>query len=395
MRLNIDSRRKQKGLCFLVSAVGTAIGFLAFCTGGNPAEIASLQKENKEQNIQLFVQQPGDEMVPITVKMQRREHTEEEENEILVLAYKEILEDLRGENVSLQKIETDLHFSYTWEVEGIKMNVVWSIPKELPIHRSGAVKRGQEAVSGELGLELISKEFSGSWSVPVTVLPESLDAISLEEYVQDYVESQDGQEVILPDTFHGKPLVYYSQKKESVFGYIIPGMLFGIVLWFYLEETKKKQIQKRKKELEEAYPEFALKIALFYAAGLSMRTIWNRMLEDGESEGYLKEELRRMNLRMKNGMPEALAYWSFGEACELQSYRRLVGIIEQTVVKGSRGLSQLLDDAARDSVSERRALIKRKGEEINTKLLLPMMLLFGVVIMLVMVPALLQVRIGL
>lgn len=393
--MNIDSVRKQKRLCISVAVIGAIIGMAAYLAGGTPAKVTSISKENQEQNIHLFVQPTGDSIVPVTVKIERREKTEEEENNILARAYEEVLEELRGENPSLSSIQTDLHFPYRWEVEGIKFSIFWSIPKTLPIQPSGAVKREKKSVSGELGLEITAKEFSGSWSVPVTILPDTEETLSLEEYIQDFVESQDGQAVVLPDSFQGKSLEYYFQKKESVFGYIIPGILFGIVLWFYLEETKKKQVQRKKKELEESYPEFALKIALFYSAGLSMRTIWDRMLGDGEPEGPLKEELRRMNMRIKNGMPEALAYWSFGEACGLQSYRRLVGIVEQTVVKGSRGLSQLLDDAARDSLSERRALIKRKGEEINTKLLIPMMMLLGVIIILVMVPAFMQMKVGL
>ena len=51
------------------------------------------------------------------------------------------------------------------------------------------------------------------------------------------------------------------------------------------------------------------------------------------------------------------------------------------------GLSKLLEKEMQDAFEEQENFAKKKGEELQTKLLLPMMLMLGLVIVIIMIPA--------
>ena len=64
----------------------------------------------------------------------------------------------------------------------------------------------------------------------------------------------------------------------------------------------------------------------------------------------------------------------------------------QNLRKGTRGLGLLLEQEAADAFEERKNLAKKYGEEAGTKLLLPMMIMFGIVVAVIMVPAMMSMQ---
>ena len=50
-------------------------------------------------------------------------------------------------------------------------------------------------------------------------------------------------------------------------------------------------------------------------------------------------------------------------------------------------MSKLLEKEMQDAFEEQENFAKKKGEELQTKLLLPMMLMLGLVIVIIMIPA--------
>lgn len=62
-------------------------------------------------------------------------------------------------------------------------------------------------------------------------------------------------------------------------------------------------------------------------------------------------------------------------------------MLAQNLKMGSYGLVALLEQEAERAFEVRKASAKRYGEEAGTKLLFPMMLMLGLVIVVLMVPA--------
>ena len=147
--------------------------------------------------------------------------------------------------------------------------------------------------------------------------------------------------------------------------------------------------------MELEYPELVSKIALLLGAGMTLQgalrkiaqTYGTKKKSGKEQELPAYEELLVLCREMENGMGEAAAYQRLGERCKNAEYRRLGTMLAQNLKMGSYGLVALLEQEAERAFEVRKASAKRYGEEAGTKLLFPMMLMLGLVIVVLMVPA--------
>lgn len=154
----------------------------------------------------------------------------------------------------------------------------------------------------------------------------------------------------------------------------------------------------RKEQMELDYSEVVNKLLILLGSGMSLKQSWNRIstqyLDKRKKkqvpERAVYEEMLTTNYEICDGESERLAYEKFGERTGLGSYQRLVRILIQNLQTGSRGLCTLLGQEAADALEERKALAKKLGEEAGTKMLLPLILMLGIVIAIIMVPAMLS-----
>ena len=107
-------------------------------------------------------------------------------------------------------------------------------------------------------------------------------------------------------------------------------------------------------------------------------------------KSYVYEEMLFACYEMQSGVVERKAYERFGRRLGLQPYTRLVGFLNQSLQKGNAALLKDLQKEAEEAQEERRNQARKKGEEAGTKLLIPMMLMLGIVMVLVMLPAFLS-----
>lgn len=99
------------------------------------------------------------------------------------------------------------------------------------------------------------------------------------------------------------------------------------------------------------------------------------------------------NHEILDGESERLAYQKFGERVDLGEYQRLIRILLQNLQTGSRGLCKLLEQESENALEERKALTCKLGEEAGTKMLLPLMMMLGIVIAIIMIPAMLSFQV--
>ena len=102
------------------------------------------------------------------------------------------------------------------------------------------------------------------------------------------------------------------------------------------------------------------------------------------------EEITCTCYEMQSGIPEAQAYERFGRRCQLPEYIRLGSVLSQNLKKGAKGLTALLEKEAEASLNERKNHARKIGERSGTRLLLPMTLMLGIVLVILMVPAFLS-----
>lgn len=165
------------------------------------------------------------------------------------------------------------------------------------------------------------------------------------------------------------------------------------------ERSDRQKMQKqRKDQLLSDYPELLTKMMIFLGAGMTVRTAWEQISEDYRRLRELKkrekrwvyEEMYETCCQLKRGVPEAQAYIEFGRRCGLPCYTKFAGYLEQSRKNGSGNLRERLKLEMEEAFEQRKHQARRLGEEASTKLLLPMFLMLGVVMIMVAVPAMLE-----
>ena len=133
---------------------------------------------------------------------------------------------------------------------------------------------------------------------------------------------------------------------------------------------------------------------LYLGAGLSVRSTFIRLgeeytkrREEGLSEQGAYEEILLVCRELASGVPEAEAYADFGQRCRSRQYTRLSAILAQNLKKGNQELLSVMQQEAKASFEERQNTARKLGEEAETKLLLPMIMMLAITMLIIIIPA--------
>lgn len=106
----------------------------------------------------------------------------------------------------------------------------------------------------------------------------------------------------------------------------------------------------------------------------------------GDSEDAY-EQMKLALRQMQNGVAETVAYEQFGMDCRLSSYLKLGTLLSQNLRLGTGNLAEMLKAEAKDAFEDRKALARKIGEECESRLLLPMLLMLLSILIMIMYPA--------
>lgn len=174
--------------------------------------------------------------------------------------------------------------------------------------------------------------------------------------------------------------VLSSSKENS--GLVIWGLTVAaaVAVFFLMDKDLQDQVEKRKKVMQIAYPDLVHSLAMYMVAGMTIRGAFQKLGE--------KSELARVTYReIQAGQSEMAAYEHFGKRAGPREYVRLSTLLCQNLKKGTGTLLARLEEEAVTSAESRVQNGRRLGEEAETKLLVPMVILLAVVMIMIMVPA--------
>ena len=335
----------------------------------------------------------------IEIPVSKRVYSNEEVKEAIKKGMDEILKILPGENTSLQNITTDLN--PVSELSDLGLSLKWDFGDGDIIDIQGKVDNENlsESVDIDIGVTLSYESYEESYVIPARVMPKPLTADeSLIKRFKDYISVADKKSAgesgfYLPESFEGKKLVYHLEDGMNFHLIWIMGIIVAILLYLREKNNDRQKLEKKKRELLKDYPDIVSKLIVFIGAGLSVRQSWEGIVKDYESENkekrYAYEEMAKSLARLKTGTPENVVYKEFGRSCLLRQYMKLASLLEQNRKSGISTLSTLLGMESQSAWEERLNLAKREGEELNTKLLLPLFMMLLIVMMMIIVPALL------
>ena len=164
------------------------------------------------------------------------------------------------------------------------------------------------------------------------------------------------------------------------------GILLGLSvaasagIFFLMDKDLADQVKKRKEALQLAYPDLVHRLALLLVAGLTIRGAFEKLGKDNELAKYTNHEIQ-------TGQSEQAAYEHFGKRAGVREYVKLSTLLCQNLKKGNSTLLARLEEEAVIAAESRIQSGKKLGEEAGTKLLVPMVMLLGVVMVMIMVPA--------
>ena len=396
-------RWKKQILC---AAVGLALAVLAQALQNGSSRLTSLERpdfEGEEQ--QILVEGLGEEGIPLEVQISPRQYKPEEARAL----YQQILEELPGrilgENASLSQVEHDLELIR--EIPEYGVSLKWESSRPEFVDSYGRVNRqgmGEEKEEVWLRVELTDSHTSETyqlqaWVLPETTTPQENALLQLKERLKEEDYAQRYSPVLkLPEELEGKALAYRSLQEPVFASIAFLGVAAALMLVVKERSDREREIKERKNQLLLDYPELLSKMMIFLGAGMTARNAWEQMTEDylrlrklGKREKrWVYEEMYEACGQMKRGIPEGQAYLEFGRRCGLPCYTKFAGFLEQSRKNGAKNLREHLRLEMEEAYEQRKHEAKRLGAEASTKLLLPLFLMLGVVMVMVAVPAMLE-----
>jgi hypothetical protein len=220
-----------------------------------------------------------------------------------------------------------------------------------------------------------------------------------QELIQDKLhksesESRQDKDIVLPDEIGGKSLSWSYKKSFTGLLFLIATPILILLLYYSKDRDLHKQVLEREEQMMADYPEIVSSLALLIGAGMTVPNAWNKIARDyktrKEETGrirYAYEEMLFTIYEMESGVVQTTAYERFGRRCRLPRYNKLVAMLSQNIRKGAVNLPLILKEEAGDAFEDRKHSARKQGEKAGTKLLVPMMLLLGVTMVIIMVPA--------
>ena len=406
-KLYLQHQKKKRQTVILIVAAGFLLGIVLFFLDYTDREIDETGQITRNEygysakHIHAFVESSDYEEFELELSIPSRKYTEVEVQEGFLEAKAWLIDELKGENSSLQHVQNDLSFPARYAP--MQMDITYT---------SSDYKRidGQGQVYNE-DLELpqtvvITAKFSyDEWEeakdYEVTVYPPELSLQEqfikkLKDQIQRTDNEQQDKEVLkLPKELDGIKISYKNKINNRFIYVFFLGIGCAFFLSFGMDDDLKKKHEKRQQQLLFDYPEFVSQLALLIGAGMSLTGAVRRIYMDHQASlAPLYEEIKIFIHNLDNGFLEERAIEDLGNRTGLAQYRKLCSLLAVNLKKGSMNMKVMLEQEAEDAFEQHQALIRKMGEEAGTKLLLPMAMMLVVVIAVIMIPAFLTYQIS-
>lgn len=367
----------------------------------NDGKYLSRQEEDFQTELEVTGKngdQAWEKIIPLDVR--QRKFTKEEQEELDEKLKTYVSQKLQGDNPSLENVTRPLQF--VTELPDTDAELDWSWDEEY-MGENGALSMANIPAGG-VDTDIMLKASWRNWErtiyyhvhlMPPELSLEKQQLWETKQILKQTLKDSAYQKVVkLPEEVGGMRLSYRIPDEGKSYlpvCFILVLILLLPLLW---RETQKKALAGREEQMILDYPGLVNKVMLLLGAGLTFRRAVERLgleyeknLREGAGIRYAYEELCIMMQEMKDGVSEGKAVERFGRKCRLLPYLRFSSVIAQNLKKGAEGILELLEKESFEAAQQRRERVLQMGETAGTKLLFPMMVMLGLVMSIIMVPA--------
>lgn len=392
----------------IICLVGAVFGLLVNVKSGaelmlkEDGTIVRGEHEEEARELELAASFEDGEERYFSVQVESRELSEQEVSDLRAKFEEQLPLLILGENTSLQQVTKDLTLEESYE--GYPFSVEWHSDYPEIITAGGRVDvMGVDSATVRLTAEIFfgdNEELLSESEFSVCVVQPPLTA---EEKLQQELEnilaeqektSRSEASWQLPESYQGKKIQWRQMKPDYGWLLWVGALLVSVLIFFFADKDVHGNLVARRAVMKRAYPDVVQKLVLYMGAGLTVRgaiqkigSIYEQEKKSGKAEMPIYEEILYACRELRSGVSEGAVYEHFGKRTGLQEYVRLSTLLMQNLKKGNNTLLQRLREEADRACTEQLQNSRRLGEEASTKLLLPMVLMLGVVMLLIMIPA--------
>lgn len=164
--------------------------------------------------------------------------------------------------------------------------------------------------------------------------------------------------------------------------------LVGILLTFTVVYSSLSSVGKKIKKKSEAllseFSEVTSQLALLTNAGMILHEAWEEVAFSDDGELY--REMRLSIDDMNSGVPEVEAIRRFGMRCMIPEAKKFATTLVQGLEKGNKELSAMITTQSDEMWTSRQQLARQAGEKANSKLLMPMFIMFAGILIMIIIP---------
>jgi len=365
--------------------------------------LSELERQNywgEDEVAQVVAKTDFDES-PIDVNISHREISEEEILERIEAEAARLPDLVLGDNKSLDEISYDLNL--VTQIPDTQIDVYWELEENDVVREDGSVVLEKMRKEGTLVKFMATlcyenvvttTEFYGNFVLP-DMSDKEIFKLKLKEKIEDINEGTvSDSSLVLPKEVEGVSVEY--EKNDNNHSGVVFCLLFVIcvpLIFFSEDEKLKKKKSARQNQMLVDYPEIVNKLELYLGAGLTIQgafeMIAGNYLKDRKNgvKRAAYEEIVYMYREVQGGVSFRNGIEHLSNRCQVQSYRKLCMLLLQNLRKGSNELVGLLRQEAIGAFEERKSIAKRLGEEAGTKMLIPMVIMLGIVLVILVVPA--------
>ena len=392
---------KKLSLCSIIVVCGVVLSIILWIKDSVGTQIVDNQiarnsyGEGSKQV--LLVAEDAEACYEVPVTLSERCYSDEEVTKMSKEALSILETKILGQNKSFDQISYDMCLLDS--VDGYPFVVEWHTDDT---YMEDTGRLVQDTLASPVLMELTAVLSCGSFEVEYdmsvrvyskTIQPSLSERLFAKVSNQEEI-SRSQQNMTLPSEMESKKLEWRYKRRYRGLLILAVTPVLALGVYYGKDRDLHKQVQHREEQMRMDYPEIVSALALLIGAGMTVPNAWNKIAKDyrkrreeGDGKRYAYEEMLLAVYEMESGTTQTMAYEHFGRRCRIPSYSKLSTLLSQNIRKGAVNLPLLLKEEASNAFEERKHSARKQGEQAGTKLLIPMMMLLGITMITIMVPA--------
>lgn len=420
-KIKLDKRQKLTLIIGIAFSILSIIFNETVFIGNNEIKRANYGKTNNEYTLSVSGLSAKPDLITFNVSAMK--YTKEEADKAFDILFSNIGEYILKNNKGFDQINENLSFTEYFNNEGITANYIFKLDnkyneetyekyKNIVLYNGSVnnyILKDDEEVNGELKIifscfindKYYTKYSSAPYIIPIRIISKDLSKFDkykyelLSEIEKIDKETINNKSIILPNKIDSSDIkITYKEKANFTFLFIIFISIVITILIPLNDKSKKNDIIKNKlKILSKEYYSFVTKLTIYIGAGETFKNAINRIIDVSKQNvsstpSILNNELEILLRKLNNGVTEDVALSEISNRIGLRQYTKLFNILEQNRKNGSTDVRVALTNELNDAFNERKLQAKILGEEAQTKLIFPLIMILGIILLIIMVPAL-------